>query len=352
MTTIDRNFLLELLATPSPSGFEIAIQRKMRAYMASFADRVDTDMSGNVLGILNPDAPFNVMLAGHCDEIGFMVTHITDKGFLHFMKVGGISPKIAPGMCVEILGYGGTIGGVIGTPAEHHGGLKDGFGIDELVIDCGATSKDEIGRTVRPGDYVVYKRDTELLLNNRLAGRGLDNRTGAFIVAETLRLLSKQRPKVGIYAVSTVNEETNMTGAYFAGATIRPSMAIACDVTFATDAAGVDPAKHGEIYLDKGPVLARGAPINSKINALLEASAQELKMAVQYELTPAHTGTDADKVRLTGSGVPTALVSLPLRYMHSPVEVASFADIEAEVQLLVHTILRLTGNEDFRPLEP
>jgi endoglucanase len=208
------------------------------------------------------------MLAGHCDEIGFVVTHITDKGSLHFMKVGGISPKIAPGMCVEILGYGGTIGGVIGTPAEHHGGLKDGFGIDELVIDCGATSKDEMGRLVRPGDYVVYKRDT-----------------------------------------------------------IRPSMAIACDVTFATDAAGVDPAKHGEIYLDKGPVLARGAPINPKINALLEASAQEMKMAVQYELTPAHTGTDADKVRLTGSGVPTALVSLPLRYMHSPVEpTSSFLD--------------------------
>jgi putative aminopeptidase FrvX len=351
MTSINRDFLLDLLSTPSPSGNEFAIQRKLRAYMREFADVVDTDLSGNVIGVINPKSEFRVMLAGHCDEIGFMVTRIDDKGFLSVMKVGGISQKIAPGMRVEILGYGGTIGGVVGVMSEHHGGLKDGFGIEDIFIDCGATSKEEISKFVRLGDYVVYKRSTELLLNNRIAGRGLDNRTGAFIVAETLRILAQDRPQVGVYAVSTVNEETNMTGAYFAGAQVQPSLAIACDVTFATDFAGTNPAKHGDIVLDGGPVLARGAPINIKANVLLETVAAEQKIPLQYELTPAHTGTDADKVRLTGRGVPTVLVSLPLRYMHSPVEVVSLADLEAEVQLLVGTIKRLTGTENFNPLD-
>ncbi|WP_258871095.1 M20/M25/M40 family metallo-hydrolase, partial [Halobacillus trueperi] len=241
--------------------------------------------------------------------------------------------------------------GVIGVNAQHHGGLKGDFGLDDLFIDCGAKSKDEVEQFVQIGDLAVYKREPELLMDRYIAGRGLDNRTGQFIVGEVLRRLSKEEIKIGVYAASTVNEETNMGGAYFAAAGIEPTMAIACDVTFATDYPGVNKNKHGDVRLDGGPVLAKGAPINRKINKLLESTAKSLEMDVQYELTPRMTGTDADKMRLTGKGVPVSLVSLPLRYMHSPVETVSVKDIEEEISLLVEMIKNMTGNESLNPLE-
>lgn len=348
---MNKEFLFELLKTPSPSGFEMEIQKLWKSYVETFADKVETDTAGNVYGIINPDAEFKVLLAGHCDEIGLVINRIDSNGFLYFDKVGGVSPKVAVGMKVTILGYGGTITGVIGTNAEHHGGVKEKLEFQDLYIDCGAKTKEEVAKYIQIGDLAVYKREVETLMNNYISGRGLDNRTGAFIVAEVLREVSKKNPKVGVYAVSTVNEETNMGGAYFSGARIQPNIGIACDVTFATDYPGVNKNKHGEIDLDKGPVLAKGAPINIKINKLLEQAAKNLKMNVQYELTPRMTGTDADKIRLTGAGVPVGLVSLPLRYMHSPVETASLKDIEEEIALLTEMVLNLTGNESLNPLD-
>lgn len=341
----------QLLNTPSPSGGEVAIQRIWRDEVARFADQVTTDGAGNVIAAINPDANFKVLLAGHCDEIGFMINRIDDQGFLYVEKLGGISPKPAIGMKVTILGSEGELTGVIGANAEHHGGVKDDLSIEDLYIDCGAQSKDDLKERVRIGDLVVYKRRPEYLENNRLSARGLDNRTGAFIVAEVLRRLAEDRPSVGVYAASTVNEETNMGGAYFAAASVQPTFAIACDVTFATDYPSVDSSKHGDVRLDGGPVLAKGAPINNKVNALLERAAKREAISVQYELTPRMTGTDADRMRLTGAGVPVALVSLPLRYMHSPVELISLHDIEQEIQLIVSLIKDLTGNESVNPLD-
>ncbi|WP_070121195.1 M20/M25/M40 family metallo-hydrolase [Bacillus marinisedimentorum] len=348
---MDKNFLKELLETPSPSGMEMAIQKKWMAYVKPFADEVRSDNAGNVIGVLNPDAPVKVLLAGHADEIGFMVKRIDEDGFIYVEKVGGISPKVAIGMKVEILGYNGSLTGVIGANAEHHGGVKEKLEFDDLYIDCGAADRETVEKTVQIGDLAVYTRGAEFLLNDTVSGRGLDNRTGAFIVAEVLKRLADDRPEVGVYAVSTVNEETNMGGAYFAGAGVEPDMAVACDVTFATDYPGVNRSKHGNVKLHQGPVLAKGAPINIKMNRMLEKTAKDLDINVQYELTPRATGTDADKLRLTGKGVPVALVSLPLRYMHSPVETASLKDIEDEINLLAAWIKNLTGNESLNPLE-
>lgn len=350
MNQDSKDFLLELLTTPSPSGMEMEIQKKWLEYVEPFADEVRTDLAGNAMGILNPSASFKVLLAGHCDEIAFVVTRIDDQGFVYFNKVGGISPKPAIGMKVQILGSQQKIVGVIGVNAEHHGGVKDGFEIEDLFIDCGAKTKEEVAQHVQIGDLIVYQRAPEMLWNNRLSGRGLDNRTGAFIVAEVLKRLAEKELAVSVIAASTVNEETNMGGAYFAGAGINPSMAIACDVTFATDYPSVNQKKHGDVRLDGGPVLAKGAPINIKINELLEQAAGRLNMNLQYELTPRTTGTDADRIRYTGQGVPVALVSLPLRYMHSPVETASLSDIEQEIELLVEMIASLTGEENLSPL--
>lgn len=350
MNEQSKQFLKDLLSTASPSGQEIDIQKKWMSYVKLFADELKTDNAGNAIGVVNADAPFKVLLAGHCDEIGFIINRIDDNGFLRFTKLGGISPKIAIGMKVDILGYNKRIPGVIGANAEHHGGAKDEINFEDLYIDCGAKNKEEIAEYVQVGDVAVYKRELEFLMNDRISGRGLDNRTGTFIVAEVLRRVAKKGSNVGVYAASTVNEETNMGGAYFAGAGIDPSMAIAVDVTFATDYPGINQNKQGEVYLDKGPVLAKGAPINVKINRLLEQAAEKLNMKVQYELTPRMTGTDADRMRLTGKGVPVGLVSLPLRYMHSPVETAGLKDIDEEIDLLVEMITGLSGNESLNPL--
>ncbi len=344
-----KQFLLELLDTPSPSGFEMEIQKKWIQHVKPYVESIETDLAGNAIASLNKDADFKVLLAGHCDEIGFLVRRIDDRGFIYVEKLGGISHKPAIGMKVQFLGKK-PITGVIGVNAEHHGGMKDEFKFHDLFIDIGAKSKREAQEYVAIGDVAVYQRNPELLLNERIAGRGLDNRTGAFIVAEVMKRLSKQPLNVGVFGVSTVNEETNMGGAYFAGANLEPSMAIALDVTFATDYPGVDRAQYGEVDIEKGPVLAKGAPINWKINKWLEQAAERLKISLQYELTPRRTGTDADQIRLTGKGVPVALVSLPLRYMHSPVETASLQDIEKEIQLLVDFISHLTGNEDLKPV--
>ncbi|MYL48988.1 M20/M25/M40 family metallo-hydrolase [Halobacillus litoralis] len=344
------NFLMELLNTPSPSSMEMEIQKRWIKEMRPFADEIKTDHAGNAIAVLNPDAEFKILLAGHCDEIALVINRIDDQGYLHFDKMGGINPKAAVGMKVQILGYAKELSGVIGVNAQHHGGLKGDFGLDDLFIDCGAQSKEEMEQFVQIGDLAVYKREPELLMDRYIAGRGLDNRTGQFIVGEVLRRLSKESIQVGVYAASTVNEETNMGGAYFAAAGIEPTMAIACDVTFATDYPGVNKNKHGDVRLDGGPVLAKGAPINRKINKLLESTAKSLEMDVQYELTPRMTGTDADKMRLTGKGVPVSLVSLPLRYMHSPVETVSVKDIEEEISLMVEMIKNMTGNESLNPL--
>jgi endoglucanase len=351
MEKIQLDFLEKLIMTPSPSGDEVGIQKEWLSYIKPFAHAIETDYSGSAIGILNPQAPFKVMLAGHCDEIAFMVTHIDDKGLIYVTKAGGINPKLALGMRVRILGEDGILPGVVGVKAEHQGGSKGEVKVEDLYIDCGAQSKDELEGKVEVGDYVIYDLDMTQLMNDCIAGRGLDNRTGAFIVAEVLRRLSKEDLSVGLYAVSTVNEETNMGGAYFAACHIKPSMAVACDVTFATDYPGLDPKKDGDVKLGQGPVLSKGAPVNYKINNLLKTAAKTAEIPLQYEVTPRTTGTDADKIRFSGKGVPVALVSLPLRYMHAPSEVVSLKDIEAEIELLVHFIKNLTGDENLKPLE-
>lgn len=351
MQDVNNDFLMELLNTPSPSGNETAIQKKWINYVQGYADEIRTDNAGNAIGVLNPDAQFKVLLAGHCDEIALVINRIDEEGFLHFDKVGGINPKAAVGMKVTVFGFSETVTGVIGVNAQHHGGLKDDFDLEDLFIDCGYKLKAEAEKHVQIGDLAVYKTTPEMLMDRYISGRALDNRTGAFIVAEVLRRLSESGCTVGVYAASTVNEETNMGGAYFAAAGIEPTVAIACDVTFATDYPGVNKHKHGDVRLEKGPVLAKGAPINLKMNQILKRTAKKLKINLQYELTPRMTGTDADKMRLTGRGVPVSLVSLPLRYMHSPVETVSTKDIEEEIDLLTTMLSDLTGEESLNPLE-
>lgn len=347
---MNKSFLEKLIKCPSPSGDEIAIQKIWIEEMKSYADEIRTDFAGNAIAILNPEADFKVMLTGHCDEIAFMVTHIDDQGFISVTKAGGINPKLALGSRVRIYGKE-LIKGIIGVKAEHKGGAKGEINVEDLTIDVGAKNSDELKDLISVGDYVIYDLDYDYLRNDLIAARGLDNRTGAFIVGEVIKALKNEALNVGVYSVSTVNEETNMGGAYFAAAGIEPDMAIACDVTFATDTPGSNPKKEGLVKLSGGPVIAKGSMINYKINEILKKTADKHELPLQVELTPRTTGTDADKMRFTGKGVPVALLSLPLRYMHSPSEVVSLIDIEQEINLLVQMIKEMSGNENLKPLE-
>ena len=347
---MNREFLEELIKCPSPSGDEVKIQKLWINEIKEYADKIETDNCGNAIGILNPEADFKVLLAGHCDEIAYMVTHIDDKGFIAVTKAGGINPKLALGNRVRIYGTE-MIKGVVAVNAEHKGGAKGEIKVEDLVIDTGAKSKDDIKDIVSIGDYIIYDMDYEYLLNNNISARALDNRTGAFIVGEVLKKLSKEKLNVGVYAVSTVNEETTMGGAHFAAANIQPNMAIACDVTFATDTPVSNPKKDGDVKLGEGAVISIGSQINKKINKLIKDAAKKYDYKLQVELTPRGTGTDADKMRFAGKGVPVALLSLPLRYMHSPSEVVNLDDIDEEINLLVDMIKDLTGNESLKPLD-
>ncbi len=346
-----KEFLYELLRTPSPSGAEFSIQKKWLAYTKLYADRVKTDIGGNAIAVLNPGAKFKVLLAGHCDEIGFIVTRTDDSGFISFGPVGGISHKVAPGLRVEILTEKGGLEGVIGVNAEHHGGLKDKFEFEDLFIDCGFKNRKEAQKYVSVGDFAVYKPEITELKNGLISSKALDDKTGAFVVAEVIRRLKGKKLNVGVYAVSTTSEEIGLCGAYFAAAGIDPDLAIACDVTWATDYPSVNRSKYGDYKLDGGPVIAVGSPVSVKINRMLKQAAEKKKIPVQTEVVPRITGTDADRMRFTNTGVPVALVSLPVRYMHSPVETVSLDQIENVIEILTGFIIDLTGKENLKPLE-
>lgn len=344
-----RDFLLKLLKAPSPSGNEVAYQKIWKEEVKKFA-RIETDEAGNVTGILNDKAAFKVLISGHSDEISMTVTKIDENGFIYFTRSGGINSQVLPGLRVTVYGFGGNLNGVVGYKLDRAKEPDAKLNIDDFFIDCGAVKAAELKKIVRPGDYILYQSEPEILLNNRLVCKALDDKTGSFMVAEILRRLSRRKLNVAVYGVSSTGEETNMRGAYFAGARVKPQMAIALDVTFNTDSPGEESQNRPEVKIGAGPAISLGSAVNAKLNELLEKTAKKKKIKIQLELTPDRTSTDADKIHFSGEGVPVALVSLPVRYMHSPVELASLDDIEAIISLMVETIASLTGKESFKPV--
>lgn len=344
MDKSSKEFLIKLLNTHSPSGNETELQKVWLNYVANFAE-VKTDNIGNAYGILNPDAKFKVMLAGHCDEISLIINKVDENGHIWFTNCGWINPKMLPGMKVDVIGFTGkTIKGIVSTTAK-----DNAVAVNNCYIDCGFKDDKKLKKMVRIGDYAVYRCEPEIIGDNRLTCKALDNKTGAFIIAEVLRKLSKKKINVGVYSVSTTGEETNSRGAFASASRIKPDMALACDVTFDNEA----PGGHGEnaiCAIGKGPALSFGSPINRKINELLEKTAKKKKIKYQLELTPDKTHTDADRIMYSGDGVPVALVSLPIKNMHSPVEMADMDDIENTIELIAATIESLTGKEDLRPV--
>ena len=344
--------LREIIGIPSPSGYEWTIQETLKRRMQPYCDEVRMDVHGNVIGVRNPRAPLRVMISGHCDEIGFMIMHIDEKGFLYFSSVGGVDAAVVSGQRVVIHSAKGPVSGVIGRKPIHLLEQEERgkpAKLHELWIDIGARKRQEAEKYVAIGDYVTVDVGLVELKRNLVAGRGFDDRAGAFVVLETLRRLQGRPLRVAVYGVTTVQEELGLRGARTSAYGIDPHVGIAVDVYFATDYPGGEPKRTGECALGKGPVLHRGPNINPLLGRLLETTARKNRIPHQIIPQPGATGTDANAMQVTRSGVATALVSIPNRYMHTPVEVVSVDDLENAGRLLAEFLLGLKPDTRFVP---
>ncbi len=344
---MNKEFLFDLLSTGSVSGNEAQIEKKIYDYMQDKADLVTVDELGNVTAALNPEADFKVLLAGHADEIGLMVTSVGGDGTLAVTNIGGIYTTTYPGHKVRIHTKNGVIYGAVANSRDtaKNGDLK----ASDLRIDIGAKDKEDALKYVDLGDTVTFDTDVRELLNNRITGRALDDRIGAFIVMEALGEAKKKGASVGCYAAATTGEETTGNGAFFTASRVKPNVAVAVDVTYTSDNCGISEALTGDIAVGKGPVLCNNPSVHKKLNLILRDCAKKLGMEVQTEAANGHTGTDGDTMHLTGIGVPFALVSIPLRYMHNPDEVGSLDDIQNCIDLLAEFFAACSEGMDLKP---
>ena len=349
-------FLEQLLDAPSPSGYEQPAQRVFREYVAPYCDEVTTDVMGNVFARVagkGKDLP-KVMVVGHTDEIGLQVKYVDDHGFLYFAAVGGVDAHLTPGKRVNIHTSAGPLPGVIGKKPIHLMDAKDRETVVKLeaqYIDIGARDKKEAQKLVKVGDAVTFESSFTRLQGDRVASRGFDDKAGCFVVAEVLRLVKASGKKLNIdlYGVSSVQEEIGLRGGTTSCYTINPDVGICVEVDFATDQPDVEKKHNGEVALGKGPILTRGANINPGLFELLSATAEKEKIAVQHTANPRATGTDANVMQISRGGVATALVKIPLRYMHTPVETISLGDLEDAAKLIVAALGRITSKAEFIP---
>ncbi len=348
-------FLNSLLETPSPSGFETRAQQIWIDAVKPFADTVETDAYGNAYATLNPSGSPRVVLAGHIDELGFMINHITDEGFLHFVGIGGIDRTLVRGQRVIVHGAKGPVVGVTGLLAIHMQKPDDREKVPELhemYIDIGVTSRVEAEQLVSVGDAVTYQAGFQKLHGTRVAARGCDNRIGVWAAAEALKQCAEQRDKLSacVIAVSTIQEENGLYGARMAGHHARPDVAVVVDVTHATDIPSCSKAKHGSVKLGAGPVLSIGSANHPALNRRLEEVAKAHSLPIQKEVNPRWTGTDADEIFRHAGGVPTVSLGLPNRYMHSPVEVIDLQDLDRLAQWMACFALDLKTGERFKAI--
>ncbi len=352
-------FLEELLETPSPSGFEQKIQKKIKKRMAPFADDIRIDVHGNLVASFNPEARVRVMLAGHCDQIGMMVHHIDDSGYIYVNQIGGIDPVVLPGSPVVVHSSDGPVTGVIGhKPVHLTTAAERGKPVDfsKVWIDIGAKNGAEVRKRISNGDAVTFDLQVRKLGSSLIAAPGCDNKVGAFVVMEALRLLAskvkgkeKKKFPVGVFSVSTVQEEIGLRGAQTSAFGIDPHVGIAVDVTHATDNPGADAKSIGTMKLGEGPGIARGPNINPILEHIVRDTAKKKKIPVQLYAAPRGTGTDANVIQVTRAGVATGLISIPNRYMHTSVEVVDLKDLEMASRLIAETIMKISSRTDFTP---
>ncbi|NQU39917.1 MAG: M42 family metallopeptidase [Lentisphaerae bacterium] len=345
------SFFKALMATPTPTGWEHRGQNVVADYMKTYADTVETDVQGCVHGVLNPTANVRVMLAGHCDEIGLMVQYISDKGLLTMTALGGVNVPLLQAERIIIHTAKGPIPGVVGVKPIHLMDAKERetavTKIYELWVDIGAKTRKDAEKVVALGDVATIDAGWTDLRNGLVACRGFDNRVGAFIITDVLRRLKGKTLKVAVHAVSTVQEEVGLRGAHTAAFAVDPHIGIAVDVGFATDYPGMNEKIVGTANLGDGPILHMGPTYSHKLLSIIQKTATKAKIKTQIQPEGRGTGTDAYAMQMTRGGVAAGLISVPSRYMHSPVETISISDADACSQLIAETIIGLTGREVF-----
>ncbi|MFL5658850.1 MAG: M42 family metallopeptidase [Ktedonobacteraceae bacterium] len=347
-------FLRHIIASPSPSGFEQRVQQVIREEVQQYTDELRTDVHGNVIASLNPGGNPRVMLTAHCDELGFLVRYIDDKGFIYFAPIGGYDPSTLPGERVQIHTERGAILGVIGRKPVH---LLQGEErnkapkLSEMWIDIGVTSKEEAQEQVPIGSIATRAAQLEPLRGDLVVSRALDDKVGVFAVIEATRRISEQRNKLkaAVFFVSAVQEEVGLRGARTGAFGVDPLIAVAVDVTYTSDHPQTSRQELGEVNLNGGPVITLGGHINPRVYQMLLAAANEANIAFQVEPQAAGTGTDTDVIQVTRAGVATGLVSIPCRYLHTGSEIASLKDIDEVAELLSRFVLALDERTNVIP---
>ncbi|HEX4129244.1 MAG TPA: M42 family metallopeptidase [Pirellulales bacterium] len=352
MDAAAQSFLQRILETPSPSGFERPVQNHVREYLGAHADRITTDLHGNVIAAKNPDAPLRVMLAGHCDQIGMLVQYIDAEGFIYVNTIGGWDPQVLIGQRMTLWGAGGPIPGLIARKPIHlltDDERKQVVKLKDLWIDIGAKDRDDALSMVKIGDAVTMDLRYQPMRNNFAYATAMDDKCGLWTIVEAFRRAAAHTLDCALFAVSTVQEEIGLRGAQTSAYTVDAQVGIAVDVTHATDCPTIDKKQEGDIKLGGGPVIYRGPNMNPVVVDRLVQCATEANMAFQLAASGRATGTDANTMQVSRGGMATALVSIPNRYMHSPVEMISLEDIDRAADLLAAFVRSLKKDDDFRP---
>lgn len=352
LTADARSFLHDLLSTPGVSGYEVPVQKVVRAYAGSFADEIRTDLHGNViLSAEAGDGP-RIMFAGHCDQLGLLVSHIDDEGFLFVQTVGGWDPQQLVGQRVTVWADTGPTFGVISRKAIHlmdDAERKQVAELKSLWVDIGAKDKNDAEEVVSIGDPITVQLGIQEMRNRAINAPGLDNRTGVWVVVEGFRRAVERGLSASLFCASTVQEEIGLRGARTSAFGIDPQVAIAVDVTHATDCPGVDKRQRGSVELGRGPVLSRGANVNPVVWQRLRDEAEAGGLPYQVAALGRAAANDANPLQVSRAGVATGLVQIPNRYMHSPVEVVSWDDLEAAAELLARFACSVSTEDDFVP---
>lgn len=347
-----RDLFWKLLETPSPSGFEQRIQAEVRNYLEPFADQVQTDLHGNVVACKNPGSSPRLMLAGHCDQIGMLVTHIDDNGFLYAQTIGGWDPQQLIGQRMTIWTGQGPLPAVIARKPIHllnEQERRQVVKLEELWLDIGATNKEDAEGVVTVGDPVTLELGIREMRNGLVTAPGMDDKTGLWVVTEAIRRASQRELQCSLYSVSTVQEEIGLRGARTSTFGVDPQIGIAVDVTHATDCPTIDQRQQGDIKLGGGPVIFRGPNVNPLVADRLIELAQAKQIPYQVAAIGRAAPNDANSIQISRSGVAAGLVCIPNRYMHSAVETISLEDIDRAADLLVEFACRLTKDDDFTP---
>jgi len=349
-------FFEQYINNPSPTGFEWSGQRLWLDYVKPYVDEVFTDHYGTAVAVVNPQADYKVVIEAHADEISWFVNYITKDGLIYVIRNGGSDHQIAPSKRVNIHTEKGVVKAVFGWPAIHTraGEKEEGPSLKNIFLDCGCSSKEEVEALgVHVGSVVTYE-DQFMMLNDRYyVGRALDNRAGGFMIAEVARLLKENKKTLpfGLYIVNSVQEEIGLRGAEMIADRIKPNVAIVTDVTHDTQTPMINKVTQGDLACGKGPVVSYAPSVQINFNKLLIDTAVEKGIPFQRQASSRWTGTDTDAFAYSNGGVPSVLVSLPLRYMHTTVEMIHKEDVDNVIRLIYETLLTLKSDQDFRSFE-